>query len=97
MYCLTYYTGGVAGDSEKIMNGSERQIQRALAQVAHLRESRERARAFIASLAGVLQSDGEEGLAVQVWWLVEPGTSANVSVAAVERIRQAVDVLPKLA
>lgn len=79
------------------MNGSERQIQRALAQVAHLRKSRERARAFIASLAGVLQSDGEDGLAAQVWWLVEPGTSANVSVAAAERIRQAVDALPKLA
>lgn len=79
------------------MNGSEGQIQRALAQVAHLRKSRERDRAFIASLTGVLQSDGESGLADQVWRLVEPGTSANVSVATAQRIRQAVGALPKLA
>jgi hypothetical protein len=79
------------------MNRSERQIQRALAQVAHMRKLRERQRAFIASLAGVLQSDGENGIAAQVWRLVEPGTCANVSVAAAKRIRQAVDALPKLA
>jgi hypothetical protein len=75
--------------TEDNVDATGHQIRYAAAQVADIKDPCERARAFVAFLAGALQRIQQHSLAQDVWMVVEPGTSANETVDEVKRLPHA--------
>lgn len=59
------------------MNKTDQQVRIVAKRVAGIKDSTERANAFLSQLTGALQATGQASLAQVVWEVLQPGTNAS--------------------